>query len=131
MTNNTDEKNYWVFNLTMYHVIETTDYYIRNNPKGMPWGERGQIDWKSTDPLELKIAKLTKTLIKTYHEEVKNKTTKKLEGMSDFEFYLSDEFSWFSTILEKYLYLLRHNMMHIGELNKSLRDWQLKRIEWQ
>ena len=42
-----------------------------------------------------------------------------------------DEFQMFPTRLDKYLYLLRHNLMHMGELNKALRDHNCPRLKWE
>ncbi len=129
LTHNHD--NYWVFSLTVYHILETSDFYMRNSPDGMEWGKKGQIDWDSDFPIEKKINNLTKSLINQYLEEIKEKMNSVLLFTPINQIFKSDGFSWFPCVLDKYLYLLRHNMMHIGELNKSLREWRYPRINWE
>ena len=124
--------HFWVFSLTVYHILETTDFYFRSSPEGMEWGKRGKINWKSTQPLDKKFQYLTKELIQEYLMEIKEKITHILNETHHHQLYASDGFySHLPTILDKYLYLLRHNLMHIGELNKVLRDWNLPRINWE
>ena len=126
-----DEKNFWTFSLTVYHIIETTDYYMRFSPDDMEWGLKGNIDWESSLSLEQKISRLTKTLVVQYLDEIQPKLTKIFALTPNSQFFKPDSFSWFPCILDKYLYLLRHNMMHIGELNKALRNCNNPRINWQ
>ena len=126
-----DKENYWVFSLTVYHILETTDFYIRVSPDGMVWGQKGRIDWKSDVILEDKIAHLTKIFLKQYLAEIRSKLNDIFRLTSVDLLYKADGFPWFPCVLDKYLYLLRHNMMHIGELNKSLRDWKYPRINWE
>ena len=42
-----------------------------------------------------------------------------------------DDFGWFESIFEKLVYLLRHNAHHIGELARTLREWDCERIKWR
>ena len=127
-----DEKDgYWAFSLMIYHILETTDFYMRFSPEGMEWGQKGQIDWKSDVILEEKITSLTKSFLKQYLAEIKGKLDNIFRLTPVNSLYEADGFSWIPCVLDKYLYLLRHNMMHIGELNKSLRDWKYPRINWE
>jgi hypothetical protein len=126
-----DHDNYWVFSLTVYHILETSEFYIRNSPDGMEWGKKGQIDWDSDFPIEKKIIYLTKSLIKQYLEEIKSDLEIMFSSTLNNQLFNTDGFSWFPSVLDKYLYLLRHNMMHIGELNKALREWKYPRINWE
>ena len=97
----------------------------------MEWGARGRIDWDSLDSLDEKIKYLTKDFLRDYLNEIKGTLTSTLSTLSYQQMVSTDDFSWFSSILDKYLYLLRHNMMHIGELNKTLRDFQRPRLQWE
>ena len=126
-----NKDNYWIFSLTVYHILETTEFYMRYSPDGMEWGQKGRINWKSDGILEEKITHLTKTLLKQYLAEIRSKLDDIFRLTSDDLLYKDDGFPWFPSVLDKYLYLLRHNMMHIGELNKSLREWKYPRINWE
>jgi hypothetical protein len=126
-----DKEDYWVFSLTVYHILETTDFYMQFSPDSMEWGQKGQIDWESQKQIGDKINKLTKSLILQYLDEIEEKFGSILSLTPVSQLFKADGFSWFPCVLDKYLYLLRHNMMHIGELNKSLRDWRYPRISWE
>ena len=64
-------------------------------------------------------------------KEIEKRITEIFDSEDDLELLNKDNFHWFQSIYEKYLYLLRHDMHHIGELNKALRDWKCTRISWQ
>lgn len=126
-----DKNGFWVFSLTVYHILETAEFYIRVSPDGMEWGQKGQINWESHSPLADKITHLTKPFLKQYLNEIESKTDNIFSLTPISRLFEADGFSWFPCILDKYLYLLRHSMIHIGELNKSLRDWKYPRINWE
>ncbi|UCE14762.1 MAG: DinB family protein [Candidatus Heimdallarchaeota archaeon] len=126
--------NEWSYGWTAYHIIETAEFYSRNTPKGMTWGKKAGINWEvdSNEIIAQKKSDLTKTMLFSYLEEIENRLIDLLENSSDQYFFETDEFDNGSLlILEKLLYLLRHNMIHLGELNKVLRDRNCKRIRWQ
>ncbi|MFX1284571.1 MAG: DinB family protein [Promethearchaeota archaeon] len=128
------EINDWSFSWNIYHIIETADYYKQSTPTGMEWGKRVNINLKadSENTIKQKKAKITKDQLLGYLEEIEDQVSDLLENSSDEELLGKDEFDdGHLIILEKILYLLRHNMHHIGELNKALRDWQCERIKWQ
>ena len=127
----TDANSFWMYGLTVYHIIETTVFYMRDNPEGMVWGNKGQFNWEKQEPLEEKFRYLTKSLVIEYLKNTKKAFDNLLDSFEDVSFFEQDDFEWFSSRLNKYLYLLRHNLMHIGELNKNLRDNQLPRLKWQ
>ncbi|MHA2365864.1 MAG: DinB family protein [Candidatus Hodarchaeales archaeon] len=127
-----DTKNDWSFSFNVYHIIETANFYIKNDPKDMIWGKRANIDWNNDSESNIieKKSKITKNDLLIYLDETKVTISEVLESMADNELMSKDDFKWFNSIIEKLLYLLRHNMHHIGELNKTLRDYECKRIEW-
>ncbi|MFQ5976553.1 MAG: hypothetical protein ACE5OZ_00300 [Candidatus Heimdallarchaeota archaeon] len=77
-----------------------------------------------------KIAKIRKECCMNYLEEMENRLVDILASATKSELLEKDGFPWFSSKFEKLLYLLRHNMHHIGELNKALRDDDGVRIKW-
>ncbi|MHA1940793.1 MAG: hypothetical protein ACW97P_03605 [Candidatus Hodarchaeales archaeon] len=125
-----NDKEYWIYSLTVFHILETTVYYYRSSPKGMKWGVKGNIDWKEKKPVEEKIVFLTKRLLIDYLSEIEQMTKSIFEDKGS-QLLETDEFHWFPTRVDKYLYLLRHNLMHIGELNKAQRDNKNPRLQWE
>ncbi len=126
--------NDWSYSYTIYHVIETAEFYTREKPGGMGFGNRIGIDWNN-DSSELiieKKLKITKSLLLEYLNEVKENFTDKVDSQNDDEILAKDDFGeWFPSIYEKYIYLLRHNMFHIGELSHSLREVEDIKISWR
>ncbi|MHA1304337.1 MAG: hypothetical protein ACTSQE_12240 [Candidatus Heimdallarchaeaceae archaeon] len=122
----------WKFVKFAYHIIETADFYSRSTPEGMKWGSKANIDYKedTEEIIEKKWRELAKSDLLRYHNEIKEKISTILTKTTNVDFMLKDDFHWFDTILEKYLYLLRHTMYHIGELAKALRNWDCSHIKW-
>ena len=122
----------WSFSYTIYHIIETAEFYIRNTPDGMKWGLRAGFDWNtdSKETINKMKKKLTKSLLLKYLEEIQNRIDKFLNEKKDEDLLKKDDFHWFESIYEKLVYLLRHNSFHIGELAKTLREWGTDRIKW-
>ena len=125
------EDNKWYFALTAYHVVETADFYVRSTPEGMEFGKRlGQVEWWKNIGHQEAANRLSKTLVLDYLQEVKARVKTTLEESSMDDLLSKDKFHWFSSILEKYVYLLRHNSYHIGELAKKLRREDKTRVKW-
>lgn len=125
--------NDWSFSWITYHIIETAEFYSRNTPLGMKWGKQAGINWEtdSEDEINKKKTNITKASLLRYLKEIENKITDILNNFSDDDFFNTDRFDQGNLyVLEKMLYLLRHNMHHIGELNKVLRDLNCQRISW-
>ncbi|MHA1989473.1 MAG: hypothetical protein ACW981_02680 [Candidatus Hodarchaeales archaeon] len=128
-------ENDWMFVKNVYHIIETAEFYNGDSPKDFPWGKRANIDFeeRNNDNVNnIKYSLLSKIFLKSYLFEIKEKVEKKLNMIEERDILLQDPFSGGNeqTTFDKYLYLLRHNMHHIGELNKALRDNKEKRIDW-
>jgi hypothetical protein len=123
----------WSFSWTLYHVVETLDFYLRETPKGMQWGKRAGISWdtQSKDEIKSQKSQISKDFMKQYISDIETKANQLVHSMDEKEILIQDEFDWFETRLEKYIYALRHTMFHIGECNKTLRDKKAKRIKWQ
>ncbi|MFX0125147.1 MAG: DinB family protein [Candidatus Hodarchaeota archaeon] len=125
--------NGWSFSWTIYHLIETAEFYSRSTPLGMEWGKRIGINWKldSEDEINDKKSKITKETLLIYLKEIEKKISDLLNNTNDNDLFNTDGFDNGNLyFIEKALYLLRHNMHHIGELNKALRDVNCQRISW-
>ena len=121
----------WYFSLTAYHIVETMEFYMNDSPDEMNWGSRAGFDWDKVEDKEKDVLpKITKELVLTYQDEMEERFMKFMNSMDSKKLEVKDGFHWFESVLEKYLYLLRHNMHHNGELSRSLRDWGLKRSKW-
>ncbi|MFX1516458.1 MAG: DinB family protein [Promethearchaeota archaeon] len=125
--------NDWSYSWNIYHIIETAEFYSRNTPHGMKWGKRANINWEidSEEEITKKKSRITKGFLLQYLEEVEQVISDVLTNSTDEEFFDTDEFDQGDLLVfEKLIYLLRHNMHHIGELNKVLRDSNSQRISW-
>jgi hypothetical protein len=130
--NQTKGENVWYFSERVYHIIETVEFYMADTPESMKEGSRiGGIEWRKESPEET-AHRIRKDDMLEYLEETKESLEKKLRSFSDSDFFETDGFSeWQSTRLAKFLYTMRHSMWHIGELSRSLRNYDCKRTNWQ
>ncbi len=121
----------WFFSLTAYHVIETPQFYMDSDPDAMKWGGHAGIEWENGIDIKNDVLpKLTKDLVKSYLIETREKLTSLFRSMTNQDLQKTDGFHWFDSIFEKMVYLLRHNMHHIGELSRTLRDWDCEPVKW-
>ncbi len=122
----------WFFSLTAYHVVETMRFYNDSNPERMKWGERAGFTWSKEMNIEKDVLPLiTKELVLEFLEEVQDELTARLNELSPQDLAEKDGFYWFKCVFEKYVYLLRHNMHHIGELARTLREWGQEPAKWR
>ncbi len=121
----------WHFSLTAYHVVETAQFYMRSDPDAMKWGARAGYGWREDIDIKKEILpRLTRELVQTYLEETREGLTSVLKSMSAEDLLKKDGFYWFGSVFEKLIYLLRHTTHHIGELNRTLRDWECEPVKW-
>ncbi len=122
----------WIYSWSVYHIIETADFYSRNNPESMTWGIKTGINWDidSKDEIISKKSKITKSFLNNYLEEIELRISRSLSETKDKDLLLKDDFRWFDSVYEKLVYLLRHNSFHIGELAQKLRNWRSERLKW-
>ncbi len=121
----------WYFSYNAYHVVETMNFYIQDSPDKMKWGDRAGYHWEKGIDVEKEILpKITKEIVTDYLRDIEELVTKTLSSMTMENLIANDEFHWFESVFEKLIYLLRHNMHHIGELSKTLRDWGSKTAKW-
>jgi hypothetical protein len=121
----------WFYSLRVYHIIETAEFYFRDTPKGMLWGARlGQVKWWETISAQEAAEKVVKGDMLIYMNEMAQYIEENLKRVSDKDLLAKGGFQGFSTILEKYIYLIRHTTYHLGELTMDLRVRGLDRIKW-
>ncbi|MFW9863375.1 MAG: DinB family protein [Candidatus Thorarchaeota archaeon] len=121
----------WYFSQTAYHIIETAQFYLGSDPDAMQWGARAGIVWDDIEDIENEVLpRLNKELVNSYLQEIEQKWAETLKSASDSNLLETDGFHWFSSILDKLIYLLRHTNYHVGELNRALREWDLSPARW-
>ena len=122
----------WHFSLTAYHVVETMRFYNGSDPEEMKWGERAGFSWNKDMVIENDVLPLiTKELVLEFLGEVESELSSRLSGLSLQDLVEKDGFHWFTCVFEKYMYLLRHNMHHIGEMVRTLREWGQGPAKWR
>jgi hypothetical protein len=122
----------WYFSQTAYHIIETAQFYLGSDPDAMKWGARAGIVWDDVEDIEKEVLpKLTKELVSSFLGEIGDEAAKVMRPLSNEGFFKKDGFDWFSSILDKLMYLLRHTNYHVGELNRALREWGLSPARWE
>ena len=122
----------WYYSMTVYHIIETAEFYAGKTPDGVQWGSRAGYNWEEVKDVETEVLPLiTKDLVSLYQYEIKLKLVDTLKSTTYDTFSSKDDFYWFDSILEKFLYLQRHSMHHIGELFLALRVWDCDRGSWR
>ncbi|MFX1565117.1 MAG: hypothetical protein ACFFCH_03920 [Promethearchaeota archaeon] len=121
----------WYYSLRVYHIIETAEFYSRDTHQGMQWGARlGKVNWWETITHQEAATKVGKSDMLIYSDEIAKYIRDKLQKFSDQDLLEQDGFHWFSSILIKYVYLIRHNTYHLGELTQFLRLLGKERIKW-
>jgi hypothetical protein len=129
--------NQFSYGQRLYHLIETWEFYIRDDPEGMKWGylidlpeDLSEDDWENA--FNEKMNNLSPDKLKTYLGEIVNQTRNKLSGLSDQGLINEDGFKiWIPNRITKYIYLIRHSMWHLGELSLHLRMNNKSSIKWQ
>lgn len=121
----------WFYASTIYHLIETMDFYCRDDYESMVFGERAGYNWDDVKDVENDILPLiSKNLVSDYLTEMEEKLSSFLSNVSTDELFGKDGFYWFESVYHKMLYLLRHTQHHIGELAVTLRSVKAGPIKW-
>ena len=125
-------ENDWAYVETVYHIIETAEFYTRDVPDGMEWGKNAGINWEEdlVERARAKFKDLNKDFMHSYLTKIENKVNNFFKTHKNL--LKKDEWvEYFPSTLDRLLYLLRHNHHHIGELNRVLRLDKSKRIGWE
>ncbi|MCG3260490.1 MAG: hypothetical protein H7644_12120 [Candidatus Heimdallarchaeota archaeon] len=126
-----EKENNWMYGYVLFHAIEAIEYYMSDSAKD--WiplsGVSENSEEKETETLKTQDQKF----FKNYLAKVETRTFEVLEKYKDQDFLEKDGFSprGFTSRLHKFSYVIRHAMVHIGELSKTLRDLNMKGIKWE
>ena len=126
-----EEKNNWRYGTFLWHAIETIDFYMSDSAEAFhPLSEAS--DKTLEEEIEI-INSKDKLFFEKFLADVESKTFNILEEMSEKDLLEKDGFEkmGFISRLHKYLYMIRHTMVHLGELSKTLRDKDGKGIRWE
>jgi|TARA_Y100000031_G_C7906840_1_gene242028 hypothetical protein len=112
-----------------YHIIETIDYYGRQNIDTFVWGHRAGINWETAEQGDLPSRNETLA----YFDDVREANGIWLcvlgtEGLLAEDVVFHDEGM---THLDRVLYMMRHTHQHLGELCAELRRNELSRPTWR
>jgi uncharacterized damage-inducible protein DinB len=118
----------WSFSRTLYHIIETQRFYIRDTPDGMEWEKL--LKELNTEDKPLDEVYPPRVILSDFLEKTEVEVTSYIKGLTLDKLLEKDDFKWFSSVFEKLLYLMRHNQHHIGELSRMLREWDCERVKW-
>ena len=113
-----------------YHTIETVDFYIGETEKSFKWGLRLGINiWEAATPSELP----SKEQVSNYVDEIRIKTDKIFNEWNDMNFMANQTvFHWTGkTVLDRFLYILKHSYYHLGQINAVLSVSGNESINWR
>ncbi|MHA1353293.1 MAG: DinB family protein [Candidatus Heimdallarchaeaceae archaeon] len=125
------KENNWMYGYVLFHTIEAIDYYLSESAE--EWKPLNDVsnysEEKETEALKTK----DKHFFEEYLRKIEEKTFETLEKLSDEKLLEKDGFGkkGFTSRLHKYIYLIRHCMVHLGELSKTLRDKGEENIKWE
>ena len=117
-----EAKHDWRYGTFLFHAIETIDFYMSDSEDTFqPLSDGTQ------DSVEKEIAIINskdRTFFEKYLTDVESKTFDILGKMTEEDLLSKDGFAMrgFLSRFHKYLYMMRHTMVHLGELSKTLRD---------
>ncbi|NHJ12159.1 MAG: DinB family protein [Candidatus Thorarchaeota archaeon] len=121
----------WYYSYTVYHIIETAQFYMRNEPGDMKWGARAGYEWHESIDIKTEILPMiTKQLVRSFLDEIQSSLDDIMGAITDNAISTQDGFYWFRSVHDKLLYLLRHTAHHLGELARTLREWKLDPVKW-
>jgi len=127
-----DSVNDWSYSWTLFHIIEAIDFYMQYTPDGFKWGQAAGLDYENMndETVAQKKKLITREMLREYLDEiwpvVQEKVAKvKLDDMDEFK----NVHKYTKSVYDKYLFTFRHAMLHLGELAKTLRDWNCERLK--
>ena len=97
----------WSYSQTLYHILETQIFYIRDTPEGMEWGTL--LKELATDDKPIEEVYPPRVILMDLLEKTEKEVTDYIKGLTLEQLLGKDDFEWFSSVFEKLLYLLRHN----------------------
>jgi hypothetical protein len=125
------EVNDWMYGYVLFHTIESIDFYFSNSSD--EWKPLSDVS-QGSEAKEKEVLKTkNKDFFTSYLNLVEERSLEILKGFSDKDILEVDGFEkrGFTSRLHKYIYLIRHCALHLGELTKKLREVEMPRIKWE
>jgi len=124
-------ENNWMYGYTLFHAIEAIEFYMSESAKD--WIPLSGVSENSEEKESETLKTQDQKFFKKYLAKVETKTFDVLDKYNDEDLLETDGFSprGFTSRLHKYTYVIRHAMVHLGELSKTLRDLGMKGIKWE
>ncbi|MHA1552347.1 MAG: hypothetical protein ACTSUP_09850 [Candidatus Heimdallarchaeaceae archaeon] len=126
-----EKKNKWTYGYALFHAIEAIEFYMSNSKD--EWIPISDVSANSEEIETNTLRNKDKQFFENYLLEVELITAKTLAKLNDEDFLENDGFSerGFTSRLHKFSYVIRHTMVHVGELSKTTRDNNMKGIRWE
>lgn len=124
-------ENKWMYGYTLFHAIEAIEYYMSDSPE--EWVHLSEVSANSEEKETETLKKKDRQFFENYLLKVESKTFEVLGKLNDKDLLEKDRFSkrGFTSRLHKLSYVIRHAMVHVGELSKTLRSLGMKSIKWE
>ena len=125
------KENNWMYGYTLFHAIEAIEYYMSDSPD--EWVPLSEVSANSEEKETETLKKKDRQFFENYLLKVESKTFEVLGKLNDKDLLEKDGFSkrGFTSRLHKLSYVIRHAMVHVGELSKTARTNNMNGIRWQ
>lgn len=126
-----EDENDWTYSYLLFHILEAIEFYNSNSAK--EWKPINDVSVNSREKETEALKSKDKLFFEDYTARVKKQTMNILSNHDDKGILGNDGFGerGFNSIMHKYMYVMNHSMFHLGELTKSLRARNMKRIVWK
>jgi len=126
-----NKENNWMYGYVLFHAIEAIEFYLSDSAKD--WIPLSGVSENSEEKETETLMTLDQRFFKNYLAKVEKESFKILSKFNDHQLLDNDGFSTrgFTSRLHKFSYVIRHAMVHLGELSKTLRDLEMKTIRWE
>lgn len=126
-----EKENNWMYGYVLFHAIEAIEFYMSDSQQD--WVPLSDVSANSEEKETETLKSKNKDFFKNYLAKVESKTFEVLGKFSEKDLLEKDGFSVRGSIsrLHKFSYVIRHTMVHLGELSKNLRSQGMKGIRWE
>ncbi len=126
-----EKENNWMYGYVLFHAVEAIEFYMSDSSK--EWIPLSGVSENSEEEETKTLKTQDKRFFEKYIAKVESNTFKILDKFNDKDLLEKDGFSerGFTSRLHKFSYVIRHAMVHLGELSKTLRDLEMKGIKWE
>ena len=126
-----EKENNWMYGYVLFHSIEAIEFYMSDSSE--VWIPLSGVSENSEEKETETLKTLNQKFFKNYLHKVEKHTFNVLDKLTDKDLLENDGFGvrGFTSRLHKFSYVIRHSMVHLGELSKTVRDLGMKGIKWE